>query len=293
MKKISVIVPVYNNPRELSLTVESVLGSDFPLEQVEVLVCDDGSSPKLEAAARQYEGRITIRYFWQEDKGFRPGTARNMGIRAAEGELCLFLDSGVIVTSTCLSEHYRLYRQQGEKMVVIGYIYGNDLTSDLSEMREIINVHTPDEAAAIMESRNMRDGRERDYAQCSDELYRWQAPWIVLWSLHFSVPTGFLRESGIFFDEFYNTWGCEDNDFGIALHGRGAKFLLARNAKAIHYPAKVRSYDRLQNDPEFRAGWQKNREYLKKKYAEHPLVQLWLTEGGKAVKALPLLDKEG
>ena len=55
----------------------------------------------------------------------------------------------------------------------------------------------------------------------------------------------------------------------------------------------MRSYDRLQNDPEFRAGWQKNREYLKKKYAEHPLVQLWLTEGGKAVKALPLLDKEG
>lgn len=292
MKRISVIVPVYNNSKELRLTVDSILSSDFPLDQVEVLVCDDGSSENMKAVALEYEHEIAIRHFWQEDKGFRPGTARNMGIRAAEGELCLFLDSGVIVTGSCLSEHYRLYQEQGERLVVIGYVYGNDLTSDLDEMREIIDSHTPDESAAIMESRNMKDGRERDYAQCGDELYRWQAPYLVLWSLHFSVPTAFMRKNGIWFDEFFNTWGCEDNDFGIQLSDHGAKYVLGRTAKAIHYPANQRSYDRLQNDPEFRAGWQKNREYLKRKYPDHPLVQLWLAEGGKAIKALPLLDKE-
>lgn len=292
MKKISVIIPVYNNPKELRLTVNSILGSHFPMEEVEILICDDGSRPEMKEIAGEFSGKIELRWFWQEDKGFRPGTARNMGTRAAKGELCLFLDSGVIVTSDCLSEHYRLYREQGEKLVVIGYIYGNDLTSDLEEMRQIIENHSPDEAAAVMEQRKMKDGRERDYAQLGDELYRWQAPWLVLWSLHFSVPTAFLRENSIYFDEFFCTWGCEDNDLGIQLSQYGAKYMLARSARAIHYPAKVRSYDRLQNDPEFRAGWQKNREYLKRKYQEHPLVQLWLTEGGKAVKALPLLEQE-
>lgn len=292
MKKISVIIPAYNNPKELRLTIDSILGSDFPLDQIEVLVCDDGSQPSLLPVVDEYSQRICARHFWQEDKGFRPGTARNMGIRAAKGELCLFLDSGVIVTSGCLSEHYRIYQQHGPRLVTIGYIYGNDLTSDLEEMRGIIDSNTPDQAAAIMDELGMKDGRERDYAACGDQLWRWQAPWIVLWSLHFAVPTEFMRENGIYFDEFFNTWGCEDNDFGICLHGKGGKFVLARDARAIHYPARVRSYDRLHNDPDFRAGWLKNKEYLKEKHKDHPIVQLWLGEGGgRAVKALPLLEE--
>ncbi|WP_158590842.1 glycosyltransferase family 2 protein [Acutalibacter sp. 1XD8-33] len=291
MKKLTVIIPAYNNPEELRMTVDSILGSDFPIEELEILLCDDGSSPSLQGVAEEYAGRADVRHFWQEDQGFRPGTARNMGIRAAQGELCLFLDSGVIVTSGCLREHWRLYREHGPKMVAIGYVYGNDLHSDLEEMRGIIRSHSPDQAAAVMEARGMLEGRERDYAQCGDVLWRWQAPWIELWSLHFSAPTAFMRENGVYFDEFFRTWGCEDNDFGIQLHSRGGKFVLGRDARAIHYPARVRSYDRLQNDPEFRAGWLKNKEYLRKKYPDHPLVQMWLTEGGGAVKKLPLLEE--
>lgn len=288
MKKISVIIPAYCNPKELRFTVDSVLGSDFPMEQVEVLVCDDGSDPDLRPVVRNYSGKVDIRHFWQDDRGFRPGTARNMGIRAAQGELCLFLDSGVAVTTGCLKEHYRLYREHGGKSVILGYVCGNDLTSDLEEMRQIMDGHGPDQAAAIMRERGMIDGRERDYAAYGDELWRWQAPWIELWSLHFSVPTAFMIDEHIYFDEYFHTWGCEDNDFGIRLHEKGGRFVLARNAVALHYPASVRSYDRLHNDPEFRAGWLKNKEYLKQKHKDHKLVQLWLEQGGKVVKELPL-----
>lgn len=289
MKKISIIIPVYNNPKELRLTLRSIANADFPLNDLEVLVCDDGSSLGMKAAAEEYGDKLTIRYFWQEDKGFRPGTARNMGIRAAQGQLCLFLDSGVILTTGCLREHWRLYQQHGPKLVALGYIYGNDIVSDLDEMRQIIDTHTPDEAADLMAQRHMVDGRERDYAQCGDDLSRWPAPWMELWSLHFSVPTSFMREEGVYFDDFFCTWGCEDNDFGIQAHSKGALFVLARGAKALHYPAKVRSYDRLHNDPDFRAGWLKNKEYLKQKWPNHQLVQLWLEKGGKAIKDLPLL----
>ncbi len=291
MKKLTIIIPVYNNPRELRMTIGSVLGSDFPLEDIEIIVADDGSSVDMKAVADEYTGRVDIRHFWQEDKGFRPGQARNMGIRAAKGEVCVFLDCGVIVTRGCLSEHWRLYQQNGPKAVTIGYIYGNDLTSDLQEMRDIIDNNTPDEAADIMNERGMLDGRERDYA-IGSELYRWQAPWIVLWSLHFSVPTEFMRENNVWFDDFFCTWGCEDNDFGIQLSQHGAKYVLGRDARAIHYPAEKRSYDRLHTEPDFRAGWMKNREYLKEKWSGNEVVQLWINEGGRAVKALPLLPEE-
>ena len=98
-KKLSIVIPVYNNPEELRLTLGSIARQDFPLEDLEVLVCDDGSHLDMKAVGKEFSGSFSVRYFWQEDQGFRPGTARNMGIRAAQGALCVFLDCGVIVTA--------------------------------------------------------------------------------------------------------------------------------------------------------------------------------------------------
>ena len=282
MKKISIILPVYNDAEELGKTLESIARQEFPLDEIEILVVDDGSQVDMKPVLLPYLDRVDIRYYWHRDEGFHLAAVRNAGIHMAKGEVCLFIYCGVIVTSGCLGEHYRLYQENGEKLCVIGYILGNDTTSDLEEMRQIIDTHSPDEAAALMVERNMIDGRERTYQGMGDDLSTWPAPYTVLWGLHFSVPRAFLRENNIFFDEYFTTWGCEDNDFGIQLAHQGAKFVLARRAVAIHYPPQVRSYDRLHSDPKFRAGWQKNRDYVKEKYPDDPLVQLWLAKGGWA-----------
>lgn len=279
MKAISIIIPVYNNPEELRLTLDSICMQDFPLENLEVIICDDGSSINMKAIGEEYSDRFIVRYFWQEDHGFCPGTARNMGIRAAQSNLCVFLDCGVIATSVCLSVYYELYQKYGENLCVIGYILGNDITSDPKEIREIIDTHVPDEAAVIMQERNMIDGREKYYCRMGDDLSTWIAPYIVLWSLNFAVPTTFMRENSICFDEHFNTWGCEDNDFGIQLFYHNVKYVLARKAIAIHYPAEVRSYDKLHTDPEFRAGWLRNKKYLKEKYSNDKVVQSLLEKG--------------
>lgn len=279
MKLISIIIPVYNNPKELELTLNSILLQDFSLEEIEVLVVDDGSTIDMEKVTNCFADKFLIRYFWQQDKGFCPGTARNMGIRVASGAVCVFLDSGVILTKKCLEKHFQRYQEYGEKLCVIGYTLGNDTCSDLDEMRQIIDKHTPDEAEIIMRERNMLDGRERMYKNMGDDLALWPAPYTMLWSMHFSVPTKFMQENSLYFDEYFSTWGCEDNDFGITLLKCGARYVLARDAVAIHYPAHARSYDKLHNDPDFRAGWQKNREYLRKKYADDKVVQRWLQKG--------------
>lgn len=289
MKKLSIIIPAYNNPRELRLTLDSIANQTFPLANLEVIVADDGSNVDMRSVGEEYTDRLTVRYFWQEDKGFCPGTARNMGISVAEGELCVFLDSGVIVTNNCLPEYYRLYKQYGENLCIIGYVLGNDTSSDLEEMRQIIDAYSPDEAASIMYKRNMLDGREKKYRALGENLSLWLAPYTVLWSLHFAVPTAFLKKTGVLFDEHFNAWGGEDSDFGIQLFYHGAKYILARNAVAIHYPAQVRSYDKLQNDLVFREKWLENKRYLARKYAADELVQLWLREGTRAANSHKLV----
>ncbi len=293
MKKGSVIIPVYNKSEELRMTLEALLNQTMPVEDMEILIADDGSGENIKAVAEEFSKKVALRYFWQADQGFRPGAARNMGIWGARGEVCVFLDCGVIPTSTCLAEHYRLYEQYGEKLAVQGYIYGCDKHSDLEEMRKIIDSNTPDNAAAIMEGKHMLDGRDSDGAYWQafgDDLTKWAAPWVTMWGGHFSVPTKFLRENDICFDDHFSTWGGEDNELGIQLQNAGATFVVGRNAKAIHYPAKVRSYDKLHTDEEFRMGYKRNKQYIAEKYPENQAVQAWFAQGDRAAMSFEQED---
>lgn len=291
MRKISVIIPAYNNPDELVKTLNALVLQTMPTSEFEVIIGDDGSSVDMRSSIADFSDKLSLKYFWQEDKGFCPGSARNMGIRMAEGELCVFFDSGVVPVSSCLEEHYRVYAEVGERVVILGYIYGNDTHSDLNEMREIVDSYTPDEAAKLMQERSMMDGREKLYAEFGEELNQWPAPWVALWSLHFSVPTKFMRENNIYFDEHFNTWGSEDNEFGIQLLEYGAIYTLCRSAQAIHYPAKIRSYEKLKIDKQFCDNFRKNQEYVVSKYSTNRSVRLWYEEGWVKVNRI-LLEEQ-
>lgn len=84
---ISVVVPVFNGERFLAEAIESVLAQTW--RPIEVLVVDDGSSDGSAAAAERFGPPVqTLR---QEHRG--PPAARNLGLRAARGDLVAFLDA--------------------------------------------------------------------------------------------------------------------------------------------------------------------------------------------------------
>ena len=95
----TVIVPTYNRRRLLELTLDSLAGQDLPRDRFEVLVVDDGSSDDTADVVREFEDRLDLRYFYQPDEGYRVARARNVGIRHARGEICVFVDSGVLLHS--------------------------------------------------------------------------------------------------------------------------------------------------------------------------------------------------
>ena len=92
MKKprISIIIPVYNAEAFLRATVSDVLNQTW--RDLELILVDDGSkdgSWELCRAIAQEDPRVRV--FHKENGG--AGSARNVGIRAAEGELIGFVDS--------------------------------------------------------------------------------------------------------------------------------------------------------------------------------------------------------
>lgn len=63
---------------------------------------DDGSSIPCEPVVNAYNDRLRIRYFYIENSG--PGLARNQGVRYAEGEIVIVLDSDCIVPASYLEQ---------------------------------------------------------------------------------------------------------------------------------------------------------------------------------------------
>lgn len=89
MKKVSVIIPVYNRAYCAAQSISSVLAQDYP--NFEVLVIDDGSSDALLEVIDSLNSE-KIRYY-RTNRNRGQSYARNMGVFLSEGDIVAFQDS--------------------------------------------------------------------------------------------------------------------------------------------------------------------------------------------------------
>ncbi len=92
MRKVSVIVPVYNSALYMKKCFDSILNST--LEDIEIIAVDDCSQDNsveiLNNYAMRYPNKFKVIFL---PENMRQGGARNAGIRAATGEYLAFVDS--------------------------------------------------------------------------------------------------------------------------------------------------------------------------------------------------------
>jgi len=103
---VSVIIPVYNRPKQIVEAVESVLTQTY--EKYEIIVVDDGSNDETPDVLKSLESlhQGTVRIFRKKKGG--PGRAREHGRVHAKGEFVQYLDSDDIL----LPEKFRLQIQK-------------------------------------------------------------------------------------------------------------------------------------------------------------------------------------
>lgn len=87
---ISIIIPTYNRPGQLSSCLGSLARLDFPKNRYEVVVVDDGSSCSMKSVIEPYRQTMNITLVEQENSG--PGIARNNGVAKSQGRFIAFTD---------------------------------------------------------------------------------------------------------------------------------------------------------------------------------------------------------
>ena len=88
--KVSIIIPVYKVEKYLNECVQSVVNQTY--KDLEIILINDGSTDESEQECKKAEiNDERIRYFYQENAGV--SSARNYGMKLAQGEYIAFLDS--------------------------------------------------------------------------------------------------------------------------------------------------------------------------------------------------------
>jgi len=85
---LSVLIDTYNHQGLIEKALGSVLDQDFPPDQFEIIVVDDGSTDNTPEIVRQFEPRV--RLIRKRNGG--QASAFNAGIPACNGEVIAFLD---------------------------------------------------------------------------------------------------------------------------------------------------------------------------------------------------------
>lgn len=124
---LSIIMPIYNHPTELSVMIDSILANNY--KDWELLAIDDGSDKETLDILQEYAAADQRIHFIKRElapKGAQ--TCRNIGLQMAHGDYICFFDSDDAIAPYCLAQRIAELAAHPELdfMVFRSAIYGHD-----------------------------------------------------------------------------------------------------------------------------------------------------------------------
>lgn len=138
MKKVSVIIPMYNAESYIRQCMQSVMSQTW--DDLEILVIDDGSTDqglKICEELGSTDGRIRI--LTQKNRGV--SAARNRGIEEADGEYIFFLDSDDVIHPCLIEALVKGAERFQAGMAFCGYVRLDDREMEERLIRAFGKVH--------------------------------------------------------------------------------------------------------------------------------------------------------
>ena len=148
MKKISVVVPVFNVSSLIVRCIDSLINQSYL--NIEIIIVNDGSTDDSYEYIKQYLHYPQIKYIYQKNQGL--GQARNVGMQNSTGDYISFVDSDDWVDL----DLYQIMIQEMEKskadiaLCGIKNEYNNYISSNERYNYPITNVITGRKALCLL-----------------------------------------------------------------------------------------------------------------------------------------------
>jgi len=112
MLKVSIIIPMKNEEKNIRLCLDSITGNSYPKEQYEIICVDNGSTDRTVEIASEY----TKNLYQLPDTTI--SAMRNYGAQRAQGEYLAFIDSDCVADKSWLRSAAQYFGS--ESMVCFG-----------------------------------------------------------------------------------------------------------------------------------------------------------------------------
>ncbi len=224
---VSVVVPYFEAPEALELTLAALECQTYPRDLFEVVVVDDGSAVPLETPGYT---DLDVRVVRQEDLGFGLARARNTGARAASYGILIFLDCDMMPEAGWLAAHARWHHVVSDVLtlgfrahVEVGGVDAGLVRGRSGSLGGLFSDRRSDRPEWI----EFHMARTNDLTSTADDLFR------VVTGGNLGVGRAFFEEVGGF-DESFTQWGAEDTEFGYRAYTRGGLLVPEREAFCWH-----------------------------------------------------------
>lgn len=226
--KASIIIPSYNNVTFLTNVIWHLINQNAEKESYEIIVVEDGGSDQSETLIKsifsEFKNSINLKFiYWPkehkikgEQKFFRAGLARNLGVQHSEAETLIFLDSDMLVPPDFVSQSLK----ELAKNDVIQY-----QRYHIHQKLSLLNPH--------YQKINLTTDVYTEEENYWSELFQ-SEDWSELsayWKYTCTYCLG-LKKSDFLnvgrFKKYYISYGFEDTDLGYELYKRKKKFKLIK-----------------------------------------------------------------
>jgi glycosyltransferase involved in cell wall biosynthesis len=203
---LSVVIPTYNRLPILRQCLRALESQQLaePIEGYEVVLVDDGSTDDTVAWLRAEAASLPHVSLIQQEHG-GPAEGRNRGVAEARGDVIVFIDSDLVVTSGFLLNHARaldrFWRETGNRLC---FTYG-----------AVIN--TANFEAPTSEPHKLSD-----------------LSWAYFATGNVAIDRALLERSGLF-DTRFRLYGWEDLELGERLRRLGVQLVRCPEAVGYHW----------------------------------------------------------
>ena len=123
MYKISIIIPVYNAEMYLKHLLDTIVNQTMNLNDIQVIMVDDLSEDNSKEIIKEYCDKYTnFKSIFLKENHKVAGTARNEGMKLAEGKYLMFVDADDFYTENTCEILYNEIEERQADFITANYI---------------------------------------------------------------------------------------------------------------------------------------------------------------------------